>query len=159
MFWNKKEQKFRTLFEVTGKILALKIQGFPGYKDDAMETAKRLAFYEDLQELDAKLNLILSHLKLKYVPETETKEPAKLVDKPVAYTPLSNLGNGAIIRCPNGTGFSFTTSGLTGPTPTKPKKKGRPKKKPEFTGSEYKAVPGGFIITPPAKKRGRPKKK
>ena len=29
---------------------------------------------------DKKLNLILDHLKLKYVPETETKEPAKLVE-------------------------------------------------------------------------------
>ncbi len=32
-------------------------------------------------KLDDKLNLILNHLKLKYVPETEKKEPAKLVEK------------------------------------------------------------------------------
>jgi len=33
-----------------------------------------------VESLEVKLDLILSHLKLKYVPETETKEPAKLVE-------------------------------------------------------------------------------
>jgi len=32
-------------------------------------------------QTEQKLDLILDHLKLKYVPETETKEPAKLVEK------------------------------------------------------------------------------
>ena len=117
MFWNKKEETFRTLVEVTGKILALRIQGFPGYKDDAMETAKRLAFYEDLQELDAKLNLILDHLKLKYIPETETKEPAKLVDKTVSL----GINWGTLLD-------SMVDDAHHIPTSTS-KKRGRPKKK------------------------------
>ena len=33
-----------------------------------------------LTKTEAKLDLILDHLKLKYVPETETKDPAKLVE-------------------------------------------------------------------------------
>ena len=57
-------------------------------------------------ELANKLDLILDHLKLKYVPET--KEPAKLVEE----TPV-----GSLIYVPD-------------TPPTNPKKKrGRPKKK------------------------------
>jgi len=119
MFWNKKEETFRTLVEVTGKIPALRIQGFPGYKDDAMETAKRLAFYEDLQKLDVKLNLILDHLKLKYVPETETKEPAKLVDNTVSL----GINWGILGKVCN------PYAGTTQSVKETPKKRGRPKKK------------------------------
>ena len=108
MFWNKNE----------------KYNSEPTRQDHLYD---HLTTYVKCQ--DKKINLILDHLKLKYVLETETKEPAKLVEKTVAYTPLSNLENGAIIRCPDGTGFSFTTTSPTGPTPTKTKKKGRPKKK------------------------------
>jgi len=49
---------------------------------------KELATKKDMDSLrkltaqtEQKLDLILDHLKLKYVPETETKEPAKLVEK------------------------------------------------------------------------------
>ena len=73
---------------------------------------------------EEKLDLILSHLKLKYIPETETKEPAKLVEKTVAHPFFDNLENGAIVRLPDGFGGTFTAI-----TPTPPKKKGRPKKK------------------------------
>ena len=64
-------------------------------------------FREEMDEIRKRQELILDHLKLKYVPETETKEPAKLV--------MDGVVSG-------GGGFD--------PTPTKPKKKrGRPKKK------------------------------
>ena len=67
------------------------------------------------RKADKKLDLILDHLKLKYVPETETKEPAKLVEKP-KYT---------------GDSYEWTGCGwIVSEAPTKPKKKrGRPKKK------------------------------
>jgi len=68
---------------------------------------------------EEKLDLILSHLKLKYIPETETKEPAKLVEK----TDLTDLM--CALKDLNNS-YSYVTS----ETPsTKPKKKGRPKKK------------------------------
>ena len=73
---------------------------------------------------ESQINLILNHLKLKYVPETETKEPARLVEK-------TNINLGVDF------GQFITTqseswvvpSMPSGPTPTKPKKKAKPKKK------------------------------
>ena len=143
MFWNKKAEvdglpitlSLRTA-QTTERMgrweHKIVIQRFLAYKTG--DTWNGVVGYKEYKKktdlLEAKLDLILDHLKLKYVPETETKEPAKLVEKTVAYTPLSNLENGAIIRCPDGTGFSFTTTSPTGPIPTKTKKKrGRPKKK------------------------------
>ena len=116
MFWNKKEETFRTLFKLSDSFFAHRERGYPGYKDETMKTAKRLAFYEDLQEANAKLNLILNHLKLKYVPETETKQPAKLVEKEDWGFLMEDLSN-----CPV---YVDDT-----PRPVPPKKKGRPKKK------------------------------
>jgi len=107
MFWNKKRDD--QLIDIVNTVCS--------------ELTKRI------NKQDAKLDLILDHLKLKYVPETETKEPAKLVEKTVVNTYFANLENGAIVKCPDGLGFSFITSGPTSPTPTKPKKRGRPKKK------------------------------
>jgi len=72
-------------------------------------------FREEMDEIRKRQELILDHLKLKYVPETETKEPAKLVEK-TEYNFTGASGNS----------YLYATSG---PTPTKPKKKGRPKKK------------------------------
>ena len=127
-----------------------------------------------LKNLETKLDLILDHLKLKYVPETETKEAARLVKKINQNPFFNNLENGAIIQVPNefgGLPFAYGGGDLAARLYNSnfaeemddyilaQAKAGQPKKKPEFTGSEYKAVPGGFIITPPAKKRGRPKKK
>jgi len=131
MFWNKKVTLER-------------------YKADVNHVDGRLnEIFRNLdprtKNLESKLDLILDHLKLKYVPETETKEPAKLVKKEDWGSFTGELSDYPIFK--------------DLPVFTKPKKKSRPKKKPGFTGSEYKAVPGGFIITPPAKKRGRPKKK
>jgi len=116
MFWNKKEETFRTLFKLSDSIFARRERGYPGYKDETMKTARRLAFYEDLQEANAKLDLILSHLKLKYVPETETKQPAKLVDI------TASLGD---IWCTPTGSFSYDPAYFK----DAPKKKGRPKKK------------------------------
>jgi len=65
---------------------------------------------------DKKLDLILDHLKLKYVPETETKETAKLVEKTTVGSLTSEF-----FGCP---------MYVSDTPPTKPKKKrGRPKKK------------------------------
>jgi len=96
-------------------------------------------FREEMDEIRKRQELILDHLKLKYVPET--KEPAKLVEKMGGNSFFDNLKHGAIVNVPNagvsmpmpmsvpmsGGGGRCSTSG---PTPTKPKKKrGRPKKK------------------------------
>jgi len=97
-------------------------------------------FREEMDEIRKRQELILDHLKLKYFPETETKEPAKLVEKMGDNSFFDNLKHGAIVNVPNagvsmpmpmsvpmsGGGGRCSTSG---PTPTKPKKKGRPKKK------------------------------
>ena len=97
-----KRQAFnRFTGSITSQFLAYKIgnewRGLVGYEQ----------FREEMDEIRKRQELILDHLKLKYVPETETKEPAKLV--------MDGVVSG-------GGGFD--------PTPTKPKKKrGRPKKK------------------------------
>jgi len=79
-------------------------------------------FREEMDEIRKRQELILDHLKLKYVPETETKEPAKLVEKTdyliVNAVDVLSWIDGMVS---GGGGFD--------PTPTKPKKKGRPKKK------------------------------
>jgi len=63
-------------------------------------------FREEMDEIRERQELILDHLKLKYVPET--KEPTKLVEK---------ITVGSLMYVPD-------------TPPTKPKKKrGRPKKK------------------------------
>ena len=123
MFWKTKKEEYRTT------IFGVNIT-FSNFSDLAKILEKASGLQDqnrrDYNMLFERQNLILDHLKLKYVPETETKEPAKLVEKTVAHSFFSNLENGAIISLPNGFGsMSFETSG---PTPTKPKKKGRPKK-------------------------------
>ena len=72
-------------------------------------------FREEMDETRKRQELILDHLKLKYVPETETKEPAKLVEK----TTVGSL-TGEFFGCP---------MYVSDTPPTKPKKRGRPKKK------------------------------
>jgi len=93
---------------ITSQFLAYKIgnewRGLVGYEQ----------FREEMDEIRKRQELILDHLKLKYVPETETKEPAKLVEK-TEYT---------------GDSYEWTGCGwIVSEPPTKPKKKGRPKKK------------------------------
>jgi len=60
MFWNKKELK-----EIERLRILL-------VENTAMCNV-------NTKRMESNVNLILAHLKLKYVPETETKEPAKLV--------------------------------------------------------------------------------
>ena len=103
MCWNKKELKE---IERLTRILSENVN----------------AYNEGSRRQTLQINLILSHLKLKYVPETETKEPAKLVEN----TTYLGIDWG-------------TMEGDKGSNCT-------------WTGS-------GWIITPPPKKRGRPKKK
>jgi len=90
MFWNKKEvveayglpitlskrQAFnRFTGSITSHFLAYKSgnewRGLVGYEQ----------FREEMDEIRKRQELILDHLKLRYVPETETKETAKLVEK------------------------------------------------------------------------------
>ena len=129
MFWNKK------VAEVDGLPITLSIRNayhftgvftrhFLAYKDG--NEWKGLVGYEqfreEMYEIRKRQELILDHLKLKYVPETETKEPAKLVEKTDYLT--VNAGNvlSWMDEMVSG-GGSFESP------PTKPKKKGRPKKK------------------------------
>ena len=88
----------------------------PMWRNEELATKKDMDSLRKLTaQTEQKLDLILDHLKLKYVPETETKEPAKLVETP-KYT---------------GDSFEWTGCGwIVSEAPTKPKKKrGRPKKK------------------------------
>jgi len=72
-------------------------------------------FREEMDEIRKRQELILDHLKLKYVPETETKELAKLVEKEDWHPFIGELSG-----CPI----------FADPPSQKPKKKrGRPKKK------------------------------
>ena len=75
------------------------------------------------KSLESKLDLILDHLKLKYVPETETKEPAKLVEKKRMF------GLGIDYAKPDDNDAFLWAYNNRVQTPTPPKKKGRPKKK------------------------------
>ena len=131
MFWNKKDYVKRFDHEIVIAEIAKMIGGV--YKVNGclkIPGDKRITN----TELANKLDLILDHLKLKYVPETETKEPAKLVEKMDGNPFFNNLENGTIISLPKGW-VSIPMSGGEGsyktsdPTPTKPKKKSRPKKK------------------------------
>jgi len=125
MFWNKKEvvevdglpitlskrQAFnRFTGSITSHFLAYKSgnewKGLVGYEQ----------FREEMDETRKRQELILDHLKLKYVPETETKEPAKLVEKEDWGFLMEDLSN-----CPV---YVDDT-----PRPVPPKKRGRPKKK------------------------------
>ena len=113
MFWNKKDYVKRFDHEIVIAEIAKMIGGV--YKVDGwlkIPGDKRITN----TELANKLDLILDHLKLKYVPETETKEPAKLVEKEDWHPLIGELSG-----CP---------MYVSDTPPTKPKKKrGRPKKK------------------------------
>ena len=114
MFWNKKvAEKYTT--DIFGKNVT-----FTNFTELAQILEKASALQDqnrrDYNLLFERQNLILDHLKLKYVPETETKEPAKLVEK----TTVGSL-TGEFFGCP---------MYVSDTPPTKPKKKrGRPKKK------------------------------
>ena len=136
-FWNKKE-----VVEVDGLPITLSLRNvtdtkrvdfwyekvtvkrFLAYKTG--DTWNGVVGYEEYKKktdlLEAKLDLILSHLKLKYIPETETKEPAKLVENTIS------LGQswGVMYGQAGATGSSYYEPPSS---QTSPKKKGRPKKK------------------------------
>ena len=103
MFWNKKDEEIKRLRTLLVENTAR-----------SNENTKRMESYVDL---------ILDHLKLKYVPETETKEPAKLVEKTVSL----GVDFGSFLTASGGSWAAPST--YSDPTSTKPKKKGRPKKK------------------------------
>jgi len=109
MFWNKKEEYSTTAFGILGHFENY-VLGRMLEKASALQDQNR----RDYNVLFERQNLILDHLKLKYVPETETKEPAKLIDW-------------GTMKGDKGSNYTWTGS--------------------------------GWIITPPAKKQGRPKKK
>lgn len=90
MFWNNKKVEFEGLpvvlsrrtawsrffnTETARQFLAYKVgeewSGLVGYEQ----------FREELDVVNRKLNLILDHLNLQYIPETEKKEPAKFVKR------------------------------------------------------------------------------
>ena len=119
MFWNKKDYVKRFDYEIAITSIAEMIGG--SYKvDGSLKTPGNKTIQNE--QLAKKLDLILDHLKLKYVPETETKEPAKLVE--------------------NTTYLGIDWGTMKGDK-----------------GSNYTWTGSGWIITPPAKKQGRPKKK
>lgn len=79
-----------------------------------------------LTEVRTKQDLILDHLKLKYVPESEKKEPAKLVPKQLSWSEM--YPGLSIVDCVSGGGGVIAdTTDRTSLIPTK--KRGRPKKK------------------------------
>ena len=112
MFWKTKKVVEKYTTNIFGKNVT-----FTNFTELAQILEKASALQDqnrrDYNLLSERQNLILDHLKLKYVPET--KEPAKLVETP-KYT---------------GDSFEWTGCGwIVSEAPTKPKKKrGRPKKK------------------------------
>ena len=125
MFWKTKKvveveglpitlSKYQSFTRFSGAIT----RHFLAYKngDEWIGLVSHEQFREEMDEIRKRQELILDHLKLKYVPETETKEPAKLEEK----TTVGSLA-GEFFGCP---------MYVSDTPPTKPKKKrGRPKKK------------------------------
>ena len=115
MFWKTKKvvevdgppitlSKYQSFTRFSGAIT----RHFLAYKngDEWIGLVSYELFREEMDEIRERQELILDHLKLKYVPET--KKPAKLVEK---------ITVGSLMYVPD-------------TPPTKPKKKrGRPKKK------------------------------
>ena len=126
MFWNKEDEEIKRLRTLLVENTAR-----------SNENTKRMESYVDL---------ILDHLKLKYVPETETKEPAKLVEK----NRLTDVTMSSLMGSLNN--YPIYVTDL--PVFNKPKKK--PFYKPNFNNmmNGY-----GLEIAEQPKKRGRPKKK
>ena len=103
LFWNKKDEEIERL----NRIILSNVEIYNQHNDLTK----------------TKLDLILDHLKLKYIPETETKEPAKLVEKTVDLGPHW----GSLMDDAYGVDSIFKPPIVWSPIP--PKKKGRPKKK------------------------------
>ena len=85
----------------------------PMWRNEELATKKDMDSLRKLTaQTEQKLDLILDHLKLKYVPETETKEPAKLEEETETQKKW----------------FGFPIGYMDVPVSRK-KKRGRPKKK------------------------------
>jgi len=105
---------------ITSQFLAYKIgnewRGLVGYEQ----------FREEMDEIRKRQELILDHLKLKYVPETETKEPAKLVEKsPVSLPHGFGILSGGLNFSAETDDYILEQANMSIPK----KKRGRPKKK------------------------------
>jgi len=97
MFWNKKDYVKRFDYEIAIAGIAKMIGG--AYRvDGCLKTPASERIQNE--ELANKLDLILSHLKLKYVPETETKEPAKLVEETPAQQEVDAIRNQDVAQPP-----------------------------------------------------------
>ena len=106
---SKREAFDRFTGRITSHFLAYRVgdewKGLVGYEQ----------FRKELDQVNKKLDLILAEMNLTYQPETEKKEPARLVEKQPTILDYMITESGG---------------GWCDPEPTKPKKKrGRPKKK------------------------------
>ena len=122
MFWKTKKVVEKYTTDIFGKNVT-----FTNFTELAQILEKASALQDqnrrDYNLLFERQNLILDHLKLKYVPETETKEPAKLVDETLSLG--ADFGK-MYVYCGDAHRL-FGTPSSSSPTP--PKKRGRPKKK------------------------------
>lgn len=122
MFWQKKARFY------FGRDFLKYITQAGEYKQivlwENLESEKKQRITE-AELLNEKLNLLLSHLNLEYVPETEKKEPARLIEKKPKSV-FDDLENGAIIKMAYS---DYPDSNVWSKKETKLKKKrGRPKK-------------------------------
>jgi len=123
MFWKTKKVVEKYTTNIFGKNVT-----FTNFTELAQILEKASALQDqnrrDYNLLSERQNLILDHLKLKYVPETETKEPAKMVDETLSLG--ADFGK-MYVSCGDAHRL-FGTPSSSSPTPPK-KKRGRPKKK------------------------------
>ena len=122
MFWKTKKVVEKYTTDIFGKNVT-----FTNFTELAQILEKASALQDqnrrDYNLLFERQNLILDHLELKYVPETETKEPAKLVEETLSLG--ADFGK-MYVSCGDAHRL-FGTPSSSSPTP--PKKRGRPKKK------------------------------
>ena len=122
MFWKTKKVEEKYTADIFGKNVT-----FTNFTKLAQILEKASALQDqnrrDYNLLFQRQNLILDHLNLKYVPETETKEPAKLVEETLSLG--ADFGK-MYVSCGDAHRL-FGTPSSSSPTP--PKKRGRPKKK------------------------------
>lgn len=90
MFWKK---DFWTRSQIS--LMGVYEHYYPMWRDEKVITERLFEKSQIRQErLEQKLNLILEELGKEYVPETEKKEPAKLVDREDPFMKVfGKLGN------------------------------------------------------------------
>ena len=125
MFGKKKERRNWRAFGEYGNVEM-------GSDEEKIISLLELASKES-SNLDKKLNLILSEMNLTYQPETEKKEPAKLVAKSdLQYIHNGNYHLNDLQYIHNGNYHLMDLKKFTGQNDfsiTPKKKRGRPKKK------------------------------